>query len=36
MALQLKEDGLLHDSGRCTLCGICGKVCPVRSIRVEK
>jgi len=36
LALQLKEDGIVHDGKRCTLCGICESVCPIRAIKVEK
>lgn len=36
LALELRESGILNDSGKCTLCPICEKVCPVGAIRVEK
>jgi len=36
LALELREPGILNDSGKCTLCPICEKVCPVGAIRVEK
>ena len=36
LALELKEEGLVHDGDACNLCGICGKICPVGSIEVDK
>jgi pyruvate formate lyase activating enzyme len=36
LALNLRDECIIHDSARCTLCAICAKVCPVRSIKVEK
>ncbi len=36
LALELRESGILNDSGKCTLCPICERVCPVGAIRVEK